>query len=159
MNNIIEKIDSIIEESFKINYSKNEAIFLLGPPNSGKTTYINKHIDKNKYIIVDAAEYYKKLTGSYLGFNEEFIEELNYIGFTIMQKILKNKYSFVMEFQLDNYKEIIKINKKLKKLSYNVKGIHLDCREEDSIKRNENKTNISSYFTENFHIAWLTTEG
>jgi predicted kinase len=152
----MQEINDIIESFFLKGTQKNEAIILIGPICSGKTSY-RKEFVKNTHILIDAGEIYMKLYGSSAGFGEHLIDELNYIGNEIVKKILINHYSFIMEIMPDQYKNIIKIAKRLQKLGYKVKGIKLDATEEEAIKRNSEreKNDISSYFTENFHIAWL----
>ena len=156
-----EKIIKIIESRFKNKneIQKNEAIILIGPLCSGKTSYRKENIGKT-HIIIDAGEIYKDLYGSAAGFGENLIEELNYIGTEIVKRILNENYSFVMEIMPDQYKNIIIIINKLKKLGYKTIGIKFDStlKEAEDRNKNRNKNDISSYFTENFHIAWLLNE-
>jgi len=155
--NFLENIDLVISGYFNNkNLTQKNAIFILGPPNSGKTKYINENI-KNTHIIIDASIFYKKLNGSTEGFSKNLNEELNYIGVEILRKLLRKKISFVVEFQLDQYKYIMNIVKKLKLLDYKVSGLSLDITEKIALEREKkrDKENISSYFTENYHIAWF----
>ncbi len=153
---MIDKLDDIINSFFKDKTQKNEAIFLIGTICSGKTKYRNENLSKN-YVILDAGEIYLKLYHSSDGFGEHLNEELLYIGNQITQRILKNRYSFVVELSPKYYKDIIKITKKLKEMGYKTTGIKFDVTEEEAEKRNKNrdKNNISSYFTESYNIAWL----
>jgi predicted kinase len=156
-NDILKEIDSIINGYFTKLLTENEAVFLLGPPNSGKTTYINRNI-KGTHIIIDASEIYKQLNkGSSNGFTKKLVEDVNYIGTEILRKAISQKKSFVIEFQLDQYEYIIKIVNRLKKIGYKVSGLHLDCTKDEAMKRalKRDKNNVSSYFTENNHIAWF----
>ncbi len=156
---MLEKINKIINESFNNELEKKEAIILIGPICSGKTLYRKEHITKS-HVVLDAGEIYLQLYSSAGGFGEHLTEELNYIGTEIIKKIIANRYSFILEIMPDQYKNLIFIINQLKKLGYKTTGIKFDCTEEEAKERNSkrDKNDISSYFTENFHIAWLLNE-
>jgi len=157
---MLEKINKIIDSFFFENIetiTKNEVVVMIGPICSGKTSYRKEHLEKT-HIILDASEIYLKLNdGSAGGFGEHLMEELNFIGDEIITRILRNKYSFVVEVMPDQYKNIINIIQSLKLEGYKTLGLKFDCTEEEAIQRSKkrDKNDISSYFTENFHIAWL----
>ncbi len=156
---MLEKINKIINGFFNNKLEKKEAIILIGPICSGKTSYRKENIT-NTHVVIDAGEIYLKLYGSAGGFGEHMTEELNYIGSEIIKKIIANRYSFILEIMPDQYKNLIFIINQLKKLGYKTTGIKFDCTQEEAESRNaqRNKNDISSYFTENFHIAWLLNE-
>jgi len=156
---MLEKINKIINSFFKETPERKEAIILIGPICSGKTSYRNENI-KNTHIVLDAGEIYLKLYGSAGGFGEHLTEELNYIGSEIIKKIIANRYSFVVEIMPDQHKNLVKIIETLKNIGYKTVGIKFDSTEEEAIQRNlkRDESDISSYFTENFHIAWLLNE-
>jgi predicted kinase len=154
---MLEKINRIINDFIPKTTTKNEAIVLVGPICSGKTSYRKQEI-KNTHIVLDAAEIYLKLNdNSAGGFGEHLTEELNFTGSELVKKIIANRYSFVFEIMPDQHKNLVIIINELKRLGYKTIGIKFDSTEEEAIKRNikRDQNNISSYFTENFHIAWL----
>ena len=154
---MLEKINKIIDSFFIEGIEKNEIIVLIGPIASGKTSYRKEYM-KPSHVVLDASEIYLKLNnGSAGGFGEHLVEELNYIGDEIIKRILRNHYSFVLEIMPDQYKNIIEIVNTLKMKGYKSVGIKFDCTEKEATERNSkrDKDNISSYFTENFHIAWM----
>jgi len=156
---MLEKINKIADSFFDNleTVTKNEVVVMIGPICSGKTSYRKKYLEKT-HIILDAAEIYLKLNNeSAGGFGEHLMEELNFIGDEIITRILRNKYSFAVEIMPDQYKNIINIIQSLKLEGYKTSGLKFDCTEEEAIERTQkrNKNDISSYFTENFHIAWL----
>ena len=156
---MLEKINKIINGFFNNKLEKKEAIILIGPICSGKTSYRKENIT-DTHVVIDAGEIYLKLYGSAGGFGEHLTEELNYIGSEIIKKIIANRYSFILEIMPDQYKNLIFIINQLKKLGYKTTGIKFDCTQEEAQIRNtqRDKNDISSYFTENFHIAWLLNE-
>ena len=122
-NNLIEK--------YKSNYSLNskqfykDALFVLGPMGSGKTTFINNQILTHKiygkYAYVDTDEIMEKLPGFSKVEVNKFYPLARQIAIKLTDWLLENQLSFVAEGTCVQYQELIDYMIRLKRQGYTIK--------------------------------------
>jgi len=121
------KLDSLIEEvENKLDtYDKKNIVVVLGPPGSGKSTYINS-IKKdgmyNNYVHTSIDDY---IPDKYLGKVDpyELYKEARKIGILFTDYLLENNISMIIEGTGQNL-DMAEYLKRLKNVGYNI-SIHI----------------------------------
>lgn len=127
----LERKHNILIEKYKSNYCTNQrqfykdALFVLGPMGSGKTTFINNKILTHKvyknYAYVDTDEIMEKLPGFNNMEVNRFYPLARQIAIKLTDWLLENQLSFVAEGTCVQYQELIDYMIRLKRHGYTIK--------------------------------------
>jgi hypothetical protein len=133
-------------------------VLVMGGIAVGKTKIRSKKYSKG-FVVVDAAEIFLELCdGAYHDFPSIFEGKLNVIGETIVGRAINERRNIVCEVIGDDPDSIAPLITALKQNGYRVSIEAITCDLEESIRRNEGRSDndISSYYTQDFHIKWLS---
>lgn len=138
------------KDYIKENNNKPEAIFLIGLPSSGKSTWIKKNIDSKFYSIICRDEIVEEVADdNNLDYNDmyndnsEFIKSLN----EIVSKLLLNQLFTALNQNQNIIIDMLNINKKSRKgffkiindYNYKIKAIVFEVDDIDLLKKVANK--------------------
>ncbi len=109
-------------------------------------------------MVIDAAEIFLDLCkGEYLDFPSIFEEQMNTVGEAVCDRAISERRNVVCGIVGDDYELTKRMIEALKYIGYivNIEAVTLDF--EESSKRNLNRgdDDISSYYTQHYHLNWL----
>lgn len=159
-NRIITDFDIDAEINKFFDGSSNSAaepclMLICGGVCSGKTTFRRQRYSVG-YVVLDAAEIFLALShGTYFDFPDGLLEPMDLVGKEIAKRAVQERRNIVAEMIGNTGLEAL--CSAFKALSYRVEGEWLTCDVETALQRNQNrsKDNISSVYTEEFHLRWL----
>ena len=142
-NQLIEKYKTYYRRSGSVQYYK-DALFVLGPMGSGKTTFIQNKILSHKmygkYAYVDTDEIMEQLPGFSKMEVNKFYPRARQIAIILTDWLLENQLSFVAEGTCVQYEELIDYMIRLKRKGYTIKVCKLNQVELDLVlKRAANR--------------------
>lgn len=134
-------------------------VLVMGAIAVGKTDVRRKKYSSG-FVVVDAAEIFLDLCdGVYHDFPSIFEEPVNVIGEAIATRAVAENRNMVCEVVGDDSAQIAPLIEALKQIGYRASLESISCDLEESLRRNENRgeNDISSYYTQEFHVRWLFT--
>ncbi len=155
--NIQEEADRPFEGS-SIAVSTPEAVIIMGPVASGKTTFREKRYPTG-YVLVDACPIFLAMSqGEFLPFPGDLEAPLEVIGSMVAERAIRERRNIVTEVvgdQFDPTKEMIDA---LRRAGYKVQMEAVDAPLEVCRERNQSRgdDNISAYYAQEFNLRWIT---
>lgn len=114
----------------------------------------------SKYATIDAGDIFLSLCRNRLfGFPPTvFSDEVEWIGREVTRRAFSERRNIVCELSLIPFEEFQHVIAAIKMFGYLVEIEFLDCDMNEAIKRNagRRKDSISSYYTDAFHINWIS---
>jgi hypothetical protein len=154
-------IDSIIDGYFDNSSiaegTAPECAFVLGRVASGKTT-LRKQQFASGYVVIDAGDVFIRMcAGRYLDFPGSLEPLLDPVGYAITNQAISQKRNIVTESCGREEGLLNDTISAMKAIGYRVSAHYVECDLETSLERNESRgdENISSYYAEPYHLAWL----
>lgn len=130
---------------------------IAGPVASGKTRY-RRRFKPGEYVHLDAGDVFNALGGpDSPDFPGELEEAMNEAGLRIATRAIAERYSVLLEVSGDRVEDLTLIAQDLRPLGYRVELVGLSVDLDRSLANNEARgpDNISSYFAQDYHLAWL----
>ncbi|HYL98380.1 MAG TPA: zeta toxin family protein [Blastocatellia bacterium] len=157
--NLSEEIDRFLtDSSLSTGQPEPRCVLLMGGVATGKTT-IRKSQYSQGYVVLDAGEIFLKLCrGEYYAFGEAFEESVDVIGGHVACRAIAERRNIVTELIGGDYDQAASVIEAMKAEGYKVEVVAVHCDIETAVQRNLNRgpDSISAYFTEPYHIRWIT---
>lgn len=134
-----------------------EAAILMGPICCGKSTLRREPIFSN-HVSLDAADIWLKLSGSpEPQFPGPWEPLVHIVGEEVFRQAVTGKYNLVLEIIGADYAVLEATVERFLSLGYKPLVTYVRAPEEECQKRHaaRNDDNLSAYFTEGFHVAWI----
>ena len=156
-NDLEALVDARFDPSSICQYESPIFVVVMGAVAVGKTD-LRREKYGSGYVVVDAAEIFLDLCrGEYHNFPSIFEDEMETVGQAICTRAFSERRNIVCEFVGDD-KEIVNLMiEGLKFIGYKIKIEMVTMDYEESLKRNLTRgdDDISSYYTQVFHMKWL----
>ena len=132
---------------------------ILGPVGAGKSNYIKNNYSEG-YVWIDMARIFfdlQRLSGIRLNRRNEII---NFIGVVTMDLALLEKRNIVVEMIGEDLEKIDRVIDLMKSHGYDVKITMVNSVDESCFPAPAQEVysiseNMSSYYTEDFHLDWI----
>lgn len=132
-------------------------VFVIGPIASGKTRHRRTYAP-GEFVQLDAGDLFNALGGHEdMDFPGELEAIMNDAGRRIAERAIAGRYSLMIEASGDQRAALMPIIERMKALGYRVEMEAVTVDLDKSIEYNEARgpDNISSYFAQDYHLAWL----
>ena len=133
------------------------AVIIAGGTGAGKT-----RLRRERYgmglVVLDAADIFLNLCrGRSLDFPGPLEEPLEFVGFGVARRIVREKRPFVTEIIGDEFEPTKALIESLRTAGYKVEFVGVECDVEVAWERNLNRgaDNISAVYAQPFHYRWL----
>ena len=151
------EIEKFFQDSSLIPNEKPKAVILCGGICVGKTT-VRKSKFASGYVVIDAAEIFLNLTGSNEPrFPGPLAKTIWKIGSGVFLKAVNCRFNIVTEILGAEAETIEAIIDTFCRFDYTAEILFVDSGFDESVDRKLRRgdDNLSSYFTEGFHMAWI----
>jgi hypothetical protein len=158
--NIAREIEKYFLPSPMPSYGQPKFIIFSGCIGSGKTTERRKNFSHG-YVTVDACEIFCSLTnGGHGEFGKDYFNEMNVIGFGVLERAVMEKQNIVMEMIGAEVEMLKGFTDAILSFGYKVHFQVVDCEPVEAYERHVNAgmndpSYISAYHTEPYHMKWV----
>ena len=155
--NFNEEVDRFFDDRSLTNGAVPDAVILMGGVAAGKTS-IRRQNYSHGYVLIDAAEIFISLSqGEYLPFPGPIEEPLNLVGHFVVKRAFEERRNIVTEVIGGVLEKLEELVTALNGAGYKVHVAMVNCSMDAAMERNANrsKDNISAYYAESFHHAWI----
>lgn len=134
-----------------------KAVILMGPMCTGKTT-IHRGADGKGFLPLDAGDLFVAMAGSSEPrFAGPYLAELDAIGRRLLEVGLENGFNVMVEIIGSDANILTAMIAKLRGHDYKVAVNYIHAPFDECVRRQgvRGDDNLSAYFTEGFHQAWV----
>lgn len=133
-------------------------VLVMGGVAAGKTRFRRQRYSHG-YVVLDAGEIFLELSnGEYFAFPSLLEDQMQIIGSELAYRSLSERHHIVTELIGDEREPTEAMIRAVKAIGYKIILQGLTCDIEVVMERNQARgiNNISAYFTQRYHMRWLT---
>jgi hypothetical protein len=156
--NIGAAVEKYFDDSSLSKAANPTFVLLMGGICVGKTCLRRQKYTKG-FVVLDAAEIFLDLcNGAYFELGEAYEDALQLIGGLIAIRAIRERRNIVTEIVGATADDVTSILDLMKSAGYTLDLQLMECDRDVAWERNVNRgiDNISSHYTEPYHLRWLT---